>query len=105
MVDIARDPAIVRRKRRRQAAFGVAAVIVLVVISIGVARIEPAAPTVERATVLIDTVKRGPFVQEVRGIGTLVPEDTRWLPATTDGRVERIRLRPGAQVLPDSVII
>ena len=50
-------------------------------------------------------VKRGSIVLERRGLGTLVPEDTRWLPATTNGRVERILLRPGAQVQPDSVIL
>jgi HlyD family secretion protein len=66
---------------------------------------EPAAPSVERATVLVDTVKRGSIVRQVRGLGTLVPEDTRWLPSTTDGRVERILLRPGAQVGPHSVIL
>jgi HlyD family secretion protein len=66
---------------------------------------EPAAPTVEVATVLLDTVKKGSIVRQVRGLGTLVPEDTRWLPSTTDGRVERILLRPGAQVGPNSVIL
>jgi HlyD family secretion protein len=66
---------------------------------------EPAAPSVERATVLEDTVKRGSIVRQVRGVGTLVPEDTRWLPATTEGRVERILLRPGATVKADSVIL
>ena len=66
---------------------------------------EPAAPSVERATVLEDTVKRGSIIRQVRGVGTLVPEDTRWLPATTEGRVERILLRPGATVAADSVIL
>ena len=77
----------------------------VILVSVALARMEPAPPSVDRATVLIDTVKRGPFVRQVRGLGTLVPEDTRWLPATTDGRVERIRLRPGAVVRPDSVIL
>jgi HlyD family secretion protein len=66
---------------------------------------EPAAPTVERGTLWIDAVKRGPMVRQVRGLGTLVPEDTRWLPAMTDGRVERIVLRPGATVKADSVVL
>jgi HlyD family secretion protein len=105
MVDIARDPAILKRKRLRQALMGVVALLVVAGISVVLARMEPAAPTVERATVLEDTVKKGSIVREVRGLGTLVPEDTRWLPATTDGRVERILLRPGAQVQPDSVIL
>jgi HlyD family secretion protein len=105
MVDIARDPAILRRKRLRRALYGVIALLILAGISVALARMQPAAPSVERATLLIDTVKRGSIVREVRGLGTLVPEDTRWLPALTNGRVERILLRPGAQVTADSVIL
>jgi HlyD family secretion protein len=105
MVDIARDPAILRRKRLRRALYGIIAVLVLAAISVALARMQPAAPTVDRATLLIDTVKRGSLVREVRGLGTLVPEDTRWLPALTNGRVERIVLRPGARVTADSVIL
>ena len=74
-------------------------------VSIGVSRLRPAAPGVDRATVWIDTVKRGPMTRQVRGSGTLVPEDIRWIPATTQGRVERILLRPGAEVKPDTVIL
>jgi len=105
MPDIARDPAILKRKRLRQALLGGVGVLVVIGVSIALARMEPAAPTVDRATVLVDTVKRGSIVRQVRGLGTLVPEDTRWLPAQTDGRVERILLRPGAQVGPDSVVL
>ena len=105
MVDIARDPAILRRRRKRQIALGVVAVLVMIGVSMALARMEPAPPSVERATVLFDTVRRGPLVRQVRGNGTLVPEDTRWIPATTDGRVERILLRPGAVVSADSVIL
>src|SRR5947207_14306009 len=104
-MDVARDPIILRRKRLRRIAYGVAALLVVTVVSVALARMEPAAPTVDRATLLIDTVKGGPFVRQVRGLGTLVPEDTRWLPATTEGRVERIVLRPGAAVRPDSIIL
>ena len=104
-MDVVRDPAISRRKRLRQVAYGVVALILIVLVSVALARMEPAPPSVERATVLIDTVTRASFVRQVRGLGTLVPEDTRWLPATTDGRVERIRLRPGATVTADSIIL
>jgi len=104
-MDLARDPAILRRKQLRRIAYAIAALLVVAVVSVALARMEPAAPTVDRATLLIDTVKRGPFVRQVRGLGTLVPEDTRWLPATTEGRVERIVLRPGATVRPDSIIL
>ena len=61
----------------------------------GLSRLKPAAPTVERAVVWPDKVKRGPMVRQVRGLGTLTPEDIRWIPATTQGRVEQIILRPG----------
>jgi HlyD family secretion protein len=104
-MDVARDPVILKRKRLRRIAYAITALLLVVVVSVALARMEPAAPTVDRATLLIDTVKRGPFVRQVRGLGTLVPEDTRWLPATTEGRVERIVLRPGAVVRPDSVIL
>jgi HlyD family secretion protein len=101
----ARDPAIHNRKRLRQAGYAAVGVIIVIGVSIALARMEPAAPNVERATVLVDTVKRGSIIRQVRGLGTLVPEDTRWLPSQTEGRVERILLRPGAQVGPNSVIL
>ena len=89
----------------RQIAFATAGIIVVSLVSYVLARLEPAAPVVEAGTVWDDTVKRGPMVREVRGLGTLVPEDIRWIPATTQGRVERIVLRPGTEVKPDSVIL
>jgi HlyD family secretion protein len=105
MPDIVRDPAILKRKRLRQAGLAAVGVLIVIAVSIALARMEPAAPNVERATVLVDTVKRGSIIRQVRGLGTLVPEDTRWLPSQTEGRVERILLRPGAQVGPNSVIL
>jgi HlyD family secretion protein len=105
MVDIARDPSFAKRKKIRQAAFAGVGILIVVLVSVVLAQMKPAAPTVERATVWVDTVKRGSMVRQVRGLGTLVPEDTRWLPATTEGRVERIVLRPGAHVTADSVIL
>ena len=103
-MDIAR-PDRLRQKRLRRAGYGVAVIAVSLLIAVGVARLEPAAPTVDRSTLWIDTVKRGPLLREVRGTGTLVPEDIRWIPATTSGRVERIVLRPGTAVNPDMVIL
>jgi HlyD family secretion protein len=105
MVDIARSPSVIRRKKIRRGAFGVAALVGIILITVGVSRLKPAAPSVDRATVWVDTVKRGQMLRQVRGSGTLVPEDIRWIPATTQGRVERILLRPGAQVTPDTVIL
>ena len=68
-------------------------------------RLKPAAPSVDRAAVWIDTVKRGPMLRLVRGSGTLVPEEIRWINTTTSGRVERIVLQPGATVAPGTVIL
>ena len=104
MVDIAR-PSQAKKKRIKRIAYATAAVVVIGGITMAVSRLKPAAPTVDRAVVWIDSVKRGPMVRQVRGSGTLVPEDIRWIPAQTQGRVERIILRPGAQVTPDTVIL
>jgi HlyD family secretion protein len=105
MVDIARSPEVKRRKKIRRAIYAGAALLGIILITVGVSRLQPAAPGVDRATVWIDTVKRGPLIRQVRGAGTLVPEDIRWIPATTQGRVDRILLRPGATVKPDTVIL
>jgi HlyD family secretion protein len=105
MPDIARDPAFLKRRRLRRIGYAIVAGIVVIAVTIALAKMEPAAPSVDEGTLLTDTVRRGSFTRTVRGNGTLVPEDTRWLPATTNGRVERILLRPGAQVQADSVIL
>jgi HlyD family secretion protein len=103
-VDIAR-PDLLERKKKRQMAWAAAIVAIVVLLTLGVSRLKPAAPTVERATVVIDTVKRGEMVREVRGLGTLVPEEIRWIPAQTQARVERLVLLPGTTVTADSVIL
>ena len=105
MVDIARSPSVIRKKKIRRAIYGAAALVVIILITVGVSRLKPAAPSVDRATVWVDTVKRGQMLRQVRGSGTLIPEDIRWISATTQGRVERILLRPGAQVTPTTVIL
>ena len=105
MVDIARSSDVIRKKKIRRAMYVSGFLLVIVVISVGVSKLKPAAPSVDRATVWIDTVKRGPMLRQVRGSGTLVPEEIRWIPATTQGRVERLVLRPGATVHPDTVIL
>ncbi len=104
-MDLKRDPAILRRKKIRRGIGLGAAVLCIIAISVAVSRLEPAAPSVQRATIWPDTVKRGPMVREVRGAGTLVPEEIRWIPAMAAGRVERIVLRPGATVQPGTVIM
>ena len=103
-MDIAR-PSNLRQKRIRRTVYGVVVLSLVGLITLGVSRLKPAAPSVERATVWIDTVKRGPMLRDERGIGTLVPEDIRWIPATTVGRVERIAIRPGSVVAAGSVIL
>ncbi len=103
-MDISR-PDLARKKKLRQALYAVTAVLAVAVITLGVSRLEPAAPRVDRDTIYLDTVQRGPMVRQVRGTGTLVPEQIRWIPATTDGTVERIVIRPGALVAPATVIL
>src|SRR4029450_11721892 len=103
-MDIAR-PSNVKQKRVRQGIYAGFGLLAVVLVSVGLSRLKPAAPTVERAVVWPDTVKRGPMVRQVRGLRTLTPEDIRWIPATTQGRVERIILRPGTQVKSTDVIL
>ena len=80
-------------------------VLIVIAVSIALARMEPAAPTVERATVLVDTVKRGSIIRQDRGLGTLVPEDTRWLPHEPMGASSGSFCGPEQQVEPDTVIL
>jgi HlyD family secretion protein len=94
-----------KAKRRKRIIYGTLAVIVLIGITVVLAKLKPAAPTVEANLLYPDTVKRGQMLRQVRGLGTLVPEEIRWIAARTQGRVDKIILRPGAQVTPDSVIL
>jgi multidrug efflux pump subunit AcrA (membrane-fusion protein) len=105
-MDIAR-PELKRQKRRRQIIWASVAIVLLGAATLGVSRLKPAAPSVERGTVWTDTVKRGPMLRQVRGLGTLVPsqEAVRQIPAETDATVVRIRLLPGSQVKADTVLL
>jgi HlyD family secretion protein len=105
MVDIARPESVKRRKKIRRVIYATAALVVVTGISFGASRLRPALPSVEGPTVWIDTVKRGSLIRQVRGSGTLVPENIRWITATTSGRVESRVLHPGATVTPTSVIL
>ena len=103
-MDIAR-PSNAKKKRIKQAVYAGVGLLAVVLVSVGLSRLKPAAPTVERAVVWPAKVERGPMVRQVRGLGTLTPEDIRWIPATTQGRVEKIILRPGTQVKSNDVIL
>src|SRR5688572_26403093 len=104
-MDIARSPAIAKQKKIRRIIFGVAALLVGVLVTVGLAQLKPAAPTVERGTVWKDTVKRGPMLRQVRGPGTLVPEDIRWITAATEATVERIVTLPSANIIKADTVI
>jgi len=103
-MDIAR-PSNARAKMIKRIVFGSLALIAILTITLALRRMKPAAPTVDLGTIVQDTVKRGPMLLEMHGLGTLVPQDIRWIPAQTEARVERIVLRPGAVVKPESVIL
>jgi HlyD family secretion protein len=103
-MDIAR-PSNAKQKKIRRAIYAGVGLLAVVLVSVGLSRLKPAAPTVERAVIWPDTVKRGGFVRQVRGLGTLTPEDIRWITASTSVRVEKIVLRPGSDVKPESVIL
>jgi len=95
-----------QRPRRRRKPLLIAAGLMLVALtSLGLAQLKPAAPNVERATLWLDTVRRGPMVRQVHGNGTLVPESQRFVAALTAGRVERVLARPGARVEPGTVLV
>ncbi len=94
-----------KRKLIRRVIFGGLVVIAVPLVTVGLARLKPAAPSVQGSTLWMDTVKRGPMVRQVRGLGTLVPEEILWIPAVNDGRVDKVVLRPGAQVKADTVLL
>jgi hypothetical protein len=100
-MDIRREPRS-KRKRYIYAGFGVAA---LILITWGLSRLEPAAPTVDRNIIVLGAVERGDMVREVRGSGTLVPERVQFVAALTAGRVESVHFEPGEWVGADDVIL
>ncbi|HLQ79144.1 MAG TPA: HlyD family efflux transporter periplasmic adaptor subunit [Terriglobia bacterium] len=105
-MDIARPEFKLQKRRRQIILFGVGTVLV-VALSIGVMRLKPAAPSVERGTVWTDVVKRGSMLRQVRGPGSLMPvqEAVRQIPAETEATVVRIRVLPGSQVKADTILL
>ncbi len=106
VMDIAR-PDLKRKKNRQRSLLAVAALLLIAAVGFAVTRLKPAAPSVDRGTVWTDTVKRGPMVRQVRGIGTLTPREDRirLIPAETEATVVRLRVLPGARVQPDTVVM
>jgi HlyD family secretion protein len=103
-MDIQR-PSNARAKKIRRIAYGTIALLLLGGVTYALSKLKPAAPSVDPGTIWSDTVKRGPMLREVRGLGTLVPEDIRWVAAQTDAHVDKWVLRPPAIVKPSSIIM
>ena len=104
-MDIKRPPKSKLKKKARNAVMIVVGLAAIGGITYGLTKLKPAAPTLDPSTAVIETVKRGEMVRDVRGNGTLVPEITRWVPAPADGRVEKILLQAGVEVAPSTVIV
>jgi HlyD family secretion protein len=100
-MDIPREPA----KKHKKYIWPAIGVLFLAAATYGVSNLEKRAPTVPRATLWIDSVRRGELLREVSGNGTLVPENIRWISAVTSGRVEQVLVRPGATVTPGTVLM
>jgi HlyD family secretion protein len=104
-MDIKRPPKSKLKKKIRTAVMIVVGLAAIGGITYGLTKLKPAAPALDPSTAVIDTVKRGEMVRDVRGNGTLVPQVTRWVPAPTEGRVEKILLQAGVEVGADTVIV
>ncbi len=103
-MDIQR-PSNARAKKIKRIVYVTVAVLLCAGVTLALSKLKPAAPSVDASTIWPDTVKRGPMLREVRGLGTLVPEDIHWIPAQTAARVDKIVIRPGHLVQPDTVIL
>jgi HlyD family secretion protein len=104
-MDVPRGKEVGRRKLIRRIVYIVILAAAVPLITWGLSRLKPAAPSVDRATVWVDAVKRGPMVRDVRGLGTLVVEQFMWIPAAFDSRVEKVNFLPGAKVRPSDVVM
>jgi HlyD family secretion protein len=103
-MDIPRQ-GIARKKKLRRYLYIALIVLAIPLITFGLSKLKPAPPSVDRGTVVIDAVKRGPLNRNVNGLGTLVPEDIRWIAAVTSGRVEKRLVQQGAQVTTETVLL
>lgn len=104
-MDRPRDESYKRKKKLRRILLGAVGLIAVLAVTVGLAQLEPAAPTVDRQELYTGTVARGEMLRQVRGPGTLVPEEIRWITTSTEGRVEERLVLPGSEVGPDTVIL
>jgi HlyD family secretion protein len=104
-MDVARPQSVARNKKIKRVVAAILVLIALGAVTLGLSRMKPAAPSVDRATALIDTVKRGDIIRQVHGIGTLVPEEVRWIPASNDGIIEEVKAHAGDKVTATTVIL
>ena len=104
-MDVARPKSVARNKKIKNVVYLVLVLIAASAMTLGLSRMKPAAPSVDRATVWVDTVKRGEMLRQVRGLGTLVPEEIRWIPANNDGIIEEVKVRAGDKVGAASIIL
>ncbi|MGE0405334.1 MAG: efflux RND transporter periplasmic adaptor subunit [Candidatus Korobacteraceae bacterium] len=103
-MDIPRQSA-TRNRRWRRVMYAASAGTLILLVTLGVSRLKPAPPTVDRSSLWTDTVKRGPLLRQVRGLGRLTPTNIRWISAPVEGRVEQVLLLPGTQVSADTILL
>lgn len=104
-MDVPVSTAVQKRRRSRRWQLGGATIVVLALVTLGLSRLQPAAPLVEKSSIWTDTVKRGEMLRQVRGNGTLVPENIRLIPTFSAGTVEQILVLPGAAVKADTILV
>jgi HlyD family secretion protein len=104
-MDVPRSEKVKRNKRIRRILYVILGIAAITGVTVGLSKLKPAAPGVEKGTIWPGEVKRGEMIRNVRGIGTLVPEEIRWIPATVSGRIEKRNVKPGAVVREDTVLI
>ena len=104
-MDVARPPEVAQRRKRNRIIAGVVAALVIILTTVALSQLKPAAPTVEAGGLWIEPVKRGTMLRNVRGTGVLVPDEIRWITALTDGTVERVVVLPGTPVTADTVLV
>ena len=104
-MDVARPPEVAQRRKRNRLIAGGAVVLFIIITSIVLARLRPAAPTVDAGGLWVEPVKRGTMLRNVRGTGVLVPDEIRWITALTEGTVERVVVLPGTAVEADTILV